>query len=147
MTDDGSGVNGQQIGAGVYTATGPDTYIIDDGEPDWYCVLTANEVAFQRLGKAWIPPSLWFKSEEELSSHITNLESSWDPAKTLRMASIAGQDPEDYQMVITPALVADTELDIHVYCYETKEAVNEEWTTTDIDYDGEWDNVKGDPED
>ncbi|RYO78192.1 hypothetical protein DL766_008937 [Monosporascus sp. MC13-8B] len=148
LTDDGSSANGQQIGAGVYTAMGPDTYILDDGEPDWYCVLTAEDGPFQRLGKAWIPPSMWFKSEEELSSHITGLESSWDPAKTLRMATIAGQDEEDYQMVIPPALVPDADLDIRVFCYDTKEAMNEEWDTgEDIDYDDEWQNVKGDPED
>ncbi|RYP26033.1 hypothetical protein DL768_011843 [Monosporascus sp. mg162] len=148
LTDDGSSANGQQIGAGVYTAMGPETYIIDDTEPDWYCVLTAEEEPFQNLGKAWIPPSMWFKSEEELSSYITDLESSWDPTKTLRMASIAGQDEEDYQMVIPPALVSDAALDIHVFCFETKEAMDEEWDTgSDIDYDGEWNNVQGDPED
>ncbi|KAK7756300.1 hypothetical protein SLS62_001526 [Diatrype stigma] len=148
LTDDGASANGQQIGAGVYTAMGPDTYLLDDGEPDWYCVLTAEEDAFQRLGKAWVPPSLWFKSEDELSAHITDLNSDWNPAKTLRMASISGQDEDDYQMVIPPALVPDSALNIQVFCYDTKDAMNDEWDTgDDIDYDSEWNNVKGDPDD
>ncbi|RYP68346.1 hypothetical protein DL771_006732 [Monosporascus sp. 5C6A] len=148
LTDDGSSANGQQIGAGVYTAMGPDTYIIDDTEPDWYCVLAAEDGPFQSLPKAWIPPSMWFKTEEELSSYITSLDSSWDPTKTLRMATIYGQDEEDYQMVIPPALVSDAALDIHVFCYDTKEAMGNEWEIgEDINYGSEWQNIKGDPKD
>lgn len=147
LTDDGSSANGQQIGPGVYTAKGPETFIIDDTEPDWYCVLTAEEDAFNEVGKAWIPPSLWYKSEEEIGNHIRELKEDWDPATVFRLASISGQDEDDHQMLIPPALVNDSDLDIHVFCYATREELDEEWHTEDLDYDDDFDNVEGDPED
>ncbi|KAI1337881.1 hypothetical protein F5Y15DRAFT_389521 [Xylariaceae sp. FL0016] len=143
FTDDGSSANGQQIGAGKYTAMGPDTYIIDEGEPDWYCIITAESSVWQSLSKAWVPEAYWFQSADAINGYITKLDGNWDPAKTIRMSSISGQDDDDYQMVIPPALVTDAALNVIVRCYQTRDALP---TTKEIDYDGAWDNVDGEPD-
>jgi len=98
---------GMQIGAGVYTTPNPGGW---KGSPgDWYCVILANSDALDRVSKAWVPETysgvkLWFHAED-IDSYVQNdLDWTWDPAKTLRMAIMDGA-PDVLQLLIPPALL------------------------------------------
>lgn len=105
VTDDGNRI-GTQIGNGAYTTPGRGEF---PGAPNaWYCVILADEDAVDRVSKAWVPKSfggveLWFKNSA-VDEYIKKLDSSWDPAKTLRMSRIDGNE-DVLQMVIPPGLL------------------------------------------
>lgn len=75
-----------------------------------YCVILADADAISRVPKAWVPEvydgeQLWFKSDQVVDNYIKKLDSSWDPARTLRMSIMAGEGEDVVQMVIPPALL------------------------------------------
>jgi len=74
-----------------------------------YCVIYCDSDALDRVSKAWVPSDwnnvkLWNK-EANINNYITNsLDSTWDPAKTLRM-SIIDKYGTDLQLLIPGELV------------------------------------------
>lgn len=57
------------------------------------------------MPKKFYGKELWFKSDAMIDDYIKELESSWDPAKTLRMSIIDGKSQNDVQLVIPPSLL------------------------------------------
>ena len=70
-----------------------------------FCVILADSDALKRVSKAWVPEvykgkGLWY-NKKAIDDYITkDLDKSWDPAKSLRMAIVGGQSRDDVQMVI-----------------------------------------------
>ncbi|PHH59590.1 hypothetical protein CDD81_2828 [Ophiocordyceps australis] len=86
ITDDGNH-HANQIGAGVYMTA---EYGMWDGDPDEvHCVVTANEEAFNKVPKASLSDDgLLDSSDEDIAQEIKQLDSSWDPAKTIKISHI-----------------------------------------------------------
>lgn len=111
-----------------------------------FCVILADSAALKRVSKAWVPKTyddkpLWFKSDAIIDAYIHDLESSWDPAKTIRMSIIDGKGWDDVQMVVPPALLNSNGggLDITASCKENINDIPGER----VNYD-DWDNnIKG----
>ncbi|KAI1115299.1 hypothetical protein F5Y14DRAFT_132161 [Nemania sp. NC0429] len=142
-----SGMRGEaQIGQGVYTAYARDVWEVEDDQ--WYCVISADKDAMNRVSKAWVPKNdqnndneeLWYGDETRLDNYIKRLEDSWDPKKTIRLSIIDGYDAEDLQLLITPDLVSDASLGLKVVCKEKKDDIADE----PVNYDDWQENIKGD---
>ncbi|KFY19741.1 hypothetical protein V491_04246 [Pseudogymnoascus sp. VKM F-3775] len=143
LTDDPNRI-GTQIGKGVYTTPGRGEW---QGSPnDWFCVILADSAAIDRVSKAWVPKQydgseLWFKSDTVIDGYIKQLESSWDPAATLRMSIIDGKGYDDVQMVIPPGLLNSNGggMSITAFC---KENIND-IPNQRVNYDDWNNNIKG----
>ncbi|KAI9812547.1 MAG: hypothetical protein M1826_002797 [Phylliscum demangeonii] len=112
---------------------------------NWFCVIFANPDAIDRVSKAWVPKSydgeeLWFKADK-IDSYIKKLESSWDPAKTLRMSIIEGTEHDDLQMLIPPGLLNSNGggMGITASCKEKIDDIPDQR----VNYK-DWHNIKGD---
>ncbi|KAI1202085.1 hypothetical protein F5X97DRAFT_345972 [Nemania serpens] len=146
LTDEGNTI-GTQIGPGVYTAHGRDTWPGNAG--DWTCVVTMDSDALDRVSKAWVPEyfgdlKLWNVDDNDktISDYIRGtLENSWDPTKTLRMSIIDGLGYDDVQMVIPPALLNSNggALGITASCKENVDDIPD----SPVNYDDWQNNIKG----
>lgn len=111
-----------------------------------FCVILADYTAIDRVSKAWVPKTyhdkeLWFKSDAVIDDYIKDLESSWDPSKTIRMSIIDGKGWDDVQMVIPPALLNSNDggMGITASCRKDIQDIPEQR----VNYD-DWDNnIKG----
>ncbi len=100
------------------------------------------------MSKAWVPrrykdKDLWYKPDAVIDDYIKDLESSWNPKKTLRMSIIQGtRDPVKLQMVIPPALLnsAGGGMGIGATCAEKLSDL----PSYQVNYDDWHDNIKGD---
>ncbi|KAI1402501.1 hypothetical protein F4819DRAFT_275346 [Hypoxylon fuscum] len=142
---------GKQIGAGTYTTPGRDDYEPMADPDSWYCVISADKDRINDVSKAWIPKispfdgktKLWNQNKEDnINKYIKQLEDSWNPEKTIRMAYIAGAKTPTYQLLIPPKLHNDQggALGITVKCSAKKDDIKD----TRVDYDDWKDNIKGD---
>ena len=111
-----------------------------------FCVILADSEAVSRVSKAWVPKEhddeeLWFKGDARIDKYIKHLESSWKPAKTLRMSIIDGKDYDDVQMVIPPGLLNSNGggMSIMAFCTESIDGIPAER----INYDDWHKNIKG----
>lgn len=111
-----------------------------------FCVILADSAAIDRVSKAWVPKQydgseLWFKSDTVIDGYIKQLESSWDPAATLRMSIIDGKGYDDVQMVIPPSLLNSNGggMSITALC---KENIND-IPNQRVNYDDWNNNIKG----
>ncbi|KAI1266134.1 hypothetical protein F5Y18DRAFT_435086 [Xylariaceae sp. FL1019] len=144
LTDDGNLI-ASQIGAGVYTAHGRDTWPGNAG--DWTCVITMDSDALDRVSKAWVPETfggqtLWYQGDELIGNYIQGvIDDSWDPARTLRMSIISGLGYDDVQMVIPPALLNSNggALGIVASCMEDANSIPD----SDVNYDDWQNNIGG----
>lgn len=114
-----------------------------------FCVITAEKGALERVSKAWVPKfdgetELWFKADDVVNNYIERLESSWDPAKTLRMSIIDGRGWNDVQMVIPPGLLNSNggAMGIAASCREKLA----DMPTEVVNYDTWHENIKGNRE-
>lgn len=116
-----------------------------------YCVISADKDRINDVSKAWIPKispfdgktKLWNQNKEDnINKYIKQLEDSWNPEKTIRMAYIAGAKTPTYQLLIPPKLHNDQggALGITVKCSAKKDDIKD----TRVDYDDWKDNIKGD---
>lgn len=110
------------------------------------CLILADAAAIQRVSKAWVPKTyngkkLWFKSDAVIDAYIKDLESSWDPSKTIRLSIIDGKGWDDVQMVIPPALLNSNKGDLSIItsCKADINAI----TNHRVNYDDWEDNIKG----
>ncbi|PGH17863.1 hypothetical protein AJ80_04686 [Polytolypa hystricis UAMH7299] len=142
LTDDGNRV-GTQIGLGVYTTPKRGQW---PGPGDaWYCVILADAGAIKRVAKAWVPErsggtQLW-SNNDAIDKYIKDLESSWNPATTLRMSIISGLGWDDLQLVIPPKLLNSNggAMGIDASCKQNVEDLPD-YT---VNYDDWHDNIKG----
>lgn len=111
-----------------------------------FCVILADAAAIERVSKAWVPKTyngkeLWFKSDAVIDAYIKDLESSWDPSKTIRMSIIDGKGWNDVQLVIPPALLNSNKggMGITASC---KADINQ-IPNQRVNYDDWEDNIKG----
>lgn len=112
-------------------------------------MISADKDRINVVSKAWIPkvsPSdrnkkLWGK-DDNISEYIKELEDSWDPERTIRMAYIAGYKTPTYQLLI-PAELHDAQggsLSLTVKCSEKKDDIEDKR----VNYDDWKQNIKGD---
>ncbi|KAF5343813.1 hypothetical protein D9758_016201 [Tetrapyrgos nigripes] len=155
ITDD-KNEHGTQIGMGAYTSPGPRQW--PGGSKDWDCVIQADADALDRVPKAWIPAEfngekLW-NDHNLIDKYIRGLDSSWDPAKTLRMSIVDGFELD--QMLIPPGLLNSNKggMGLWASCREEKEdkekedkekeeKEKEDKEKKDIVVYSTWKNVKG----
>ncbi|KAM7184766.1 hypothetical protein V8F33_012812 [Rhypophila sp. PSN 637] len=106
LTDDGNRISAQ-IGPGVYTTPNPGCWL--GSSLSWYCVILADSDALDRVSKVWVPQTyggstLWYHSDDVDSYIQTDINFTWNPAKTLRMSIVDG-NPDQLQLVIPPGLL------------------------------------------
>ncbi|KAI9826030.1 MAG: hypothetical protein M1826_006828 [Phylliscum demangeonii] len=113
-----------------------------------FCVILADLDAMSRVSKAWVPEEydgeqLWWNSDR-IDVYIKKLESSWDPAKTLRMSIIAGLGHDMVQMLIPPGLLNSNNgaMGITASCKENIDDI----PSQRVDYNDWKDSSKGDKE-
>lgn len=111
-----------------------------------FCVILANSNANDCVSKAWVPKKyhgkeLWFKSDAIIDNYIKELESSWNPAKTLRMSIIYGKSWDDVQLIIPPGLLNSNGggMDITASCKKNIEDI----LFQRVKYDDWQNNIKG----
>lgn len=111
-----------------------------------FYVILANSDAINRVSKAWVPKKyhgkeLWFKSDAIIDDYIKELESSWNPAKTLRMSIIYGKSRDDVQLIIPPGLLNSNGggMDITASCKKNIEDI----PSQRVKYDDWKNNIKG----
>ncbi|KAI1397313.1 hypothetical protein F4819DRAFT_503496 [Hypoxylon fuscum] len=85
---------GTQIGTGVYTTPGPGQW--PGSQNSWYCTIYADPNQLNKVSKAWVPEqyngkTLWYDNDA-VNDYIKELESSWDPARTLRLSKVSGRE-------------------------------------------------------
>lgn len=111
------------------------------------CVILADRDAISRVSKAWVPEhydneKLWYKSDA-IDKYIKKLESSWDPAKTLRLGMVQGKE-DNVQMLIPPGLLNSNggAMGITAWCKEEIRDLPDH--RVDYNNDEEWTrNIKG----
>ena len=139
---------GAQIGKGVYTSPTRDEYEALAAPDAWYvtqnntypmiimlicfsryCVIKADQAAFDKIPKVWIPEKnqhnqrMWNqKDEKRIDEYIESLHEK--PSSSLRFSIMPhGRDRSRQQMLIVPELADKKHFTIH--CYEKKEDVKE----------------------
>lgn len=94
-----------------------------------YCVIKADQAAFDKIPKVWIPEKnkhnqrMWNqKDEKRIDEYIESLHEH--PSSSLRFSIMPhGRDRSRQQMLIVPELADKKHFTIH--CYEKKEDVKE----------------------
>ncbi|GAQ39151.1 hypothetical protein AtubIFM56815_007623 [Aspergillus tubingensis] len=127
--DHGHVMWGAQIGKGVYTSPSRDEYEALAAPDAWYCVIKADQAAFDKIPKVWIPEKnqhnqrMWNqKDEKRIDEYIESLHEN--PSSSLRFSIMPhGRDRSRQQMLIVPELADKKHFTIH--CYEKKEDVKE----------------------
>ncbi|GKZ81643.1 hypothetical protein AnigIFM56816_006164 [Aspergillus niger] len=109
---------GAQIGKGVYTSPSRDGYEALATHDAWYCVIKADQAAFDK-----IPKRMWNqKDEKRIDEYIESLHEH--PSSSLRFSIMPhGRDRSRQQMLIVPELADKKHFTIH--CYEKEEDVKE----------------------
>lgn len=141
MTDDGNLISAQ-LGPGAYTSPSPGEW--PGSGNSWFCVILADSDAVDRVSKAWVPASyegvdLWYQPAA-IDEYIKKLESSWDPAKTLRLSKISGT--ELLQLLIPPGLLNSNGGGMRISA-SCKPTVGE-LPSVRVNYDDWQNNIKGD---
>ncbi|KAL3954385.1 hypothetical protein ACCO45_009857 [Purpureocillium lilacinum] len=126
---------GKQIGEGIYTTAKPNGWF-----GKFFCIIYADNAAFAKAPKVWVPSKHWWKPE--IDDFITSLDSKLDPQTTLRMSGIDGSE-NSLQMLIPAKMVAEDSLDIFLHCESTLSGEStfvERPLEYEVNYDG-WANV------
>jgi len=111
-------------------------------------VIFADSDALNRVSKAWVPKTyegndLWW-DETKIDLYIKKLESSWDPAKTLRMSIIDGKGWNDVQLLIPPGLLNDKGGGMGLSTFCVADFKNDDsFPTEAVNYDDWQNNIKG----
>ncbi|EKD15297.1 hypothetical protein MBM_06513 [Drepanopeziza brunnea f. sp. 'multigermtubi' MB_m1] len=118
-----------RLGAGVYVVNNP-LHLESEG---WACVIKADTVKFNQVGKVWIPKSyqrmtaddpreqenIWDESEEVIVDYIQTLMP--EPGKALRFSWVRNRTNWQLRMLIPTKVVERDDLDLRADCFESRD--------------------------